>query len=218
MRTKVAKKSKRLTFAFEGTLELDAPFYLCAIHLEHGNTHDEDNDWGNQFKDSWEKREVSGRDKLRKTNVPSHKASDLDHRSLAFVNQTAMKAAPMARAIKRPVAEPAKICQRILLTRRRKRCFSSSELRLGDVVSPGEPSLSSTAAKGEAADLRCWSSLTICSTRPRRTDMIIAASKVSRKTMKKIGMENTFGILLRWDVWKNGATQRLGTTMSDKWL
>ena len=40
------------TFAGEGTLELDAPLGLCAVHFEHTDTHDEDDDRGNELEDT----------------------------------------------------------------------------------------------------------------------------------------------------------------------
>ena len=40
---------------------------------------------------------------------PSQSSSDLDQRLDALVNQTAMKAAPMARAIERPIPAPRNI-------------------------------------------------------------------------------------------------------------
>lgn len=33
-----------LTFSFEGVLQLDLPFGFGAVHFEHSNSHDEDND------------------------------------------------------------------------------------------------------------------------------------------------------------------------------
>jgi hypothetical protein len=41
--------------------------------------------------------------------IPSHRVSDFAHKSEAWVNQTAMNAAPIARAMKRPSADPRKI-------------------------------------------------------------------------------------------------------------
>src|SRR5258705_13227763 len=55
-------------------------------------------------------------------------------------------------------------------------------------LSSGEGEGSTIVTEGvEAA-----SSYTICSTRPRRTEIIMADSSVSRKTMKKMGTENKF--------------------------
>lgn len=41
----------------------------------------------------------------------------------------------------------------------------------------------------------------ICSTRPRRTEIIIEASSVSLNTMKKIGTENRFFVIASYRSW-----------------
>ena len=41
--------------AGEGGLELDAPFSLGAVHLEHGDSHDEDHDTRDELEDTWER-------------------------------------------------------------------------------------------------------------------------------------------------------------------
>lgn len=51
----------------------------------------------------------SGRERKGTRYTPSQRSSDEAHRSDACVNQTAMKAAPIARAPSRPRALPAKI-------------------------------------------------------------------------------------------------------------
>lgn len=46
------------TFSREGALKLDAPFCLCAVHLEHGDSHDEDDEGGDELEDTCERRVV----------------------------------------------------------------------------------------------------------------------------------------------------------------
>ena len=47
-------RTKFHTLSSEGLLELDAPFSLGAVHLEHGYTHDEDHKTRDQLEDTWE--------------------------------------------------------------------------------------------------------------------------------------------------------------------
>lgn len=41
------------TFAGEGLDELDAPLGLGTVNLEHGDTHDEDDDSGDELEDTY---------------------------------------------------------------------------------------------------------------------------------------------------------------------
>lgn len=50
--------------------------------------------------------------------APSQISSERDHKSFNVVKKTAMKAAPMQSATRRPPRAPAQICMRIRLTSR----------------------------------------------------------------------------------------------------
>ena len=156
--------------------------------------------------------------------IPSHNSSDFFHRSEALVNQTAINAAPIASASNKPMAEPMKIYNaergergqrangfdwesgtRHTWTRNFLKSFfcSPSSLEALSLSSDGseggssEPlsglclSFSDSAAGRDSTPNRVWA---ICSTIPSKTEMMMAASRVSLNTMKKIGTENTFGM------------------------
>ena len=41
-----------LTLSLEGALQLDTPFSLGTVHLEHSDAHDEDHNAGNQLENT----------------------------------------------------------------------------------------------------------------------------------------------------------------------
>lgn len=204
-----------LTFPFKSVLKLDFPFGLRTIHLEHGNAHHEDNDTTGEILSKSIKYATLLEELYYaiRLNTPSQRSSLLDQRSAACVNQTAIKAAPTASAITKPDIAPRNIwrvvkvtegvsyvdklltCHRSFLINRLTRTFSSSWIEVVG-VDPfslmGSSIFSSEGVKGlsTAGGAGAESLLTICSTRPRRTETMIAASRVSRKTIKKMGMLN----------------------------
>ena len=45
-------RGRKLTLSLERGLQLDAPFSLGAVHLEHGNSHDEDDERRNELENT----------------------------------------------------------------------------------------------------------------------------------------------------------------------
>jgi len=72
------------------------------------------------------------------------------------------------------------------------------------------PFLSSCSEVG-ICDPEVWKcEYTICLTRPRREAMMIAASRVSRKTMKKMGTENRLWAMVSGEQQRAGRAWRKG--------
>lgn len=81
-----------------------------SIHLKHGDSHNKDQEGGNQVEYALneELSEIGDGLKLQRS-LPSQSSSEEAQRSEALVNQTAMKAAPMANAMRSPRDAPANI-------------------------------------------------------------------------------------------------------------
>lgn len=173
------------------------------------------------------KKDQKWRTHAIKEKTPSHKFSLFIHKSDACVNHTAIKAAPIATAIRKPDKPPRKICQRSFRTRRLSITALSSgpwgtvaESESWGVLSPGVLSLfllllDSTGFSSMGGGASWWSCTisggefnpflsTICSTRPKRTETMMEASRASRKTMKKMGMLKRFGaiVVVRGKSWR----------------
>ena len=108
--TRARDPSSDLTLALESTLKLDTPFSLCVVQLEHGDTHNKDQNCGNEFEYSCElKLKNRPINASIAESLPSQRSSDFLYRSEALVNQMTMNTVPIVTAMRKPIAEPRKI-------------------------------------------------------------------------------------------------------------
>ena len=94
------------TLVAERVLQLDTPFRAGIVHFKHGDTHDEDHEGSDQLKYACWKTCQGCSDGWDKRCVPSHNSSEFDQRFLAWVNQIAMNAPPIATAMAKPTKAP----------------------------------------------------------------------------------------------------------------
>lgn len=173
--------------------ELGLPLDLGAVDAEHGEAHDVDDDAGDDGEGSLPCARKSQQRKEEYDDGDAQISSDLDQRSERVVKKTAMKAAPMQRAMNRPATgeksgrgegkgencnEPVRAPAQIVSRIRRMIFFFST----GSIWS-------------RASFLFVLSS-TSDSTRPRRTETMMAASMVSRRVCT--GGERSIDALSSW--------------------
>ena len=104
------------TLSIEGLLELDTPFSLGSVQLEHTDSHNKDQDGGDERECAYDPHSSKCVETISKRSLPSQISSDFFQRSEALVNQMAIKVAPMAAAMRNPRAEPANIWRAVSTT------------------------------------------------------------------------------------------------------
>jgi len=102
--------------SIEGVLELDTPLSLGSVQLEHANTHNEDQEGGDERECAYNPQSSKIGEAIATRSLPSQSSSDFRQRSEALVNQMAMNVAPMTAATRKPSAEPAKIWKAVSTT------------------------------------------------------------------------------------------------------
>lgn len=199
-----------LTLTFESVLKLDAPFRLGVIQFEHGDSHDKDQNSGDELEYScalYLKQlnagcygeltlpEIFGFFiEVRRFCEPYSDKYATDYNSNEKAERRTKKYLKShvsdLKCLRRRVGHSwMRILRRNLFLRRPSSSSETSRRDSRTAVSPLS-FLSSSSGVG-ICDPEVWKcEYTICSTRPRREAMIMAASRVSRKMMKKMGTEN----------------------------
>ena len=104
------------TLSFECLLELETPLSLGSVQLEHTDAHNEDQDGGDKRECAYDPHSSNIVKPSLPEALPSQISSDFAQRLEAFVNQMAINVAPMAAAMRKPSAEPAKIWKAVSTT------------------------------------------------------------------------------------------------------
>lgn len=77
IKTRTRDTNLDLTLALESALKFDTPFSLCVVQLEHGDTHNKDQDGGNELEYSFTfKSENQSINASVAESLPSQRSSD----------------------------------------------------------------------------------------------------------------------------------------------